>query len=154
MIQRMILYGAGAGALLGLLYFSAAAVVALLVGGGMNWGLFIAVAEVGLLISFVGGMTTGLIDGLVVAAFVNFARRFFNELSRYRHIMTAISSTLAAIITFFVLSTLLPVRESVLNWQVITFVVSIVLPVFMAGAAAWWATVRVLRWVQDQIRGA
>src|SRR5205823_11495988 len=83
-IGRMMLYGAGAGALLGLLYFWIGTVVGIVIGA-------------------VVGAIIGLFDGLLMAVLIAFLLRPVAAISHYGRIIGISNAAVAAIVTSWVL---------------------------------------------------
>src|SRR5438034_1842208 len=109
-VQRMTFYGGITGVLLGLLYFWAGAIIPVLLG-------------------YVVGTITGIVEGLIMAALISFVLRPLAEVSRYRQVVGAINGALAAIVTsWFVYGILSAGGGSVEGWGPTVLVLFFVIP--------------------------
>lgn len=131
-VLRMFLYGAGAGATVGLLYFCVA-------------------PGLGIVIGLVGGAVIGIVAGVITATFVVFRLRGSLSLQRYYVLIGLINSCIAAAVTSWVLYNLV---RSIIQWPpenpvyTLTF---LALPPLWALITAFLATTRVLSWAAQSV---
>jgi hypothetical protein len=125
-IQRMSLHGIAAGSVLGLLYTWLAPGIGILLGAVVGW-------------------TTGLLEGVLMAAVIWFVQQTPEEGSRYRYALAAINGVIAGVVTVWVFHGMLssgglvqvPIRD------VLVLLLFFVIPALFTGVAAWWATIKV-----------
>ncbi len=130
-ISRMTRYGAVTGVLLGLLYFWVAPVIGILVG-------------------FVVGTVTGMFEGLLIAAFTSLVRATSAQVGKYRHLVGAINGTIATVVTALSFYYLLSGGGHIQIADPLAILLLIMLPMVIAGIAAWLSSAKTVTWVQSQ----